>query len=69
MLPKGWEAYSFAADATCGSRSRDRCPSRLVDAWKGIWQFFDLAHEYERAYATDFEIHRPNGVEVYIGVK
>jgi predicted transcriptional regulator YdeE len=44
-------------------------PTALVEAWQAIWRFFDLSHEYERAYATDFEIHRPNEVEVYVGVK
>jgi predicted transcriptional regulator YdeE len=44
-------------------------PAALVEAWQTIWQVFDLSHEYERAYATDFEIHRPNEVEIYIGVK
>jgi predicted transcriptional regulator YdeE len=44
-------------------------PTALVEAWKGIWKFFDLTHEYERAYATDYEIHGPNDVEIYVGVK
>jgi predicted transcriptional regulator YdeE len=44
-------------------------PTALVEAWQAIWQFFDLSHEYERAYATDFEIYRPNEVEIYVGVK
>jgi predicted transcriptional regulator YdeE len=44
-------------------------PAALVAAWHGIWQFFDLSNEYERAYATDYEIHRPNEVEIYVGVK
>jgi predicted transcriptional regulator YdeE len=44
-------------------------PAALIEAWQTIWKFFDLSHEYERAYATDFEIHRPNEVEIYVGVK
>jgi predicted transcriptional regulator YdeE len=44
-------------------------PSALIEAWDAIRQFFDLSHEYERAYITDFEIHRPNDVEIFIAVK
>jgi len=44
-------------------------PAALVEAWKAIWQFFDLSPEYERAYATDFEIHRSDEVEIYVGLK
>jgi predicted transcriptional regulator YdeE len=39
-----------------------------VDAWQEIRQFFALSHEYERAYTTDFEIHRPNEVEIYVAL-
>jgi predicted transcriptional regulator YdeE len=44
-------------------------PAALIEGWQAIWQFFEVSHEYERAYATDYEIHRPDGVEIYIGVK
>jgi predicted transcriptional regulator YdeE len=44
-------------------------PTALIETWQSIWKFFDLSHEYERAYATDFEVHRPNDVEIFVGVK
>jgi predicted transcriptional regulator YdeE len=44
-------------------------PAALIQTWQAIWQFFEVSHEYERAYSTDYEIHRPNDAEIFIGVK
>jgi predicted transcriptional regulator YdeE len=41
----------------------------LLDAWRAIWQFFDLSDEYERTYGTDYELYRGDEVEIYVGVK
>jgi predicted transcriptional regulator YdeE len=67
--PKGMGGVLVRAGSYLRFPAEGPMPVALVDAWKGIWQFFDLSHEYERAYATDFEVHGPNAVEVYIGVK
>jgi predicted transcriptional regulator YdeE len=44
-------------------------PAALIKAWQEIWRFFEVSHEYERAYTTDYEIHRPNDAEIYIAIK
>jgi predicted transcriptional regulator YdeE len=41
----------------------------LIEAWQSVWQFFDLTHEYERTYATDYELYRGDEVEIFVGVK
>jgi predicted transcriptional regulator YdeE len=38
-------------------------------SWQEICRFFDLSHEYERAYTIDFEIYRPDEIEIYVAVK
>ncbi len=38
-------------------------------SWQEIRRFFDLSHEYERAYTVDFEIYRPDEIEIYVAVK
>lgn len=43
--------------------------STLTEAWKEIRQYFQRSHEFERAFTTDFEIHRPDEAEIYVAVK
>ncbi len=44
-------------------------PAGIIETWQAIWQFFEVSHEYERAYTTDYEIYRDDGAEIYIAVK
>jgi predicted transcriptional regulator YdeE len=38
-------------------------------AWQEIRQFFDLSHEHERAYTSDFEVHGPDEIKIFVAVK
>jgi predicted transcriptional regulator YdeE len=44
-------------------------PAGIIETWQVIWQFFEVSHEYERAYTTDYEIYRDSSAEIYIAVK
>jgi predicted transcriptional regulator YdeE len=44
-------------------------PAALIETWQSIWKFFELSHEYERAYTTDYEVYGSDGAEIYIAVK
>jgi predicted transcriptional regulator YdeE len=44
-------------------------PAAIIETWQTIWQFFEVTHEYERAYTTDYEVYRDDGAEIYIAVK
>ncbi|HET6326695.1 MAG TPA: GyrI-like domain-containing protein [Planctomycetaceae bacterium] len=44
-------------------------PAGIIETWQVIWQFFEVSHEYERAYTTDYEIYRDGSAEIYIAVK
>jgi predicted transcriptional regulator YdeE len=44
-------------------------PAALIEAWQGIWRFFEVSNEYERAYTTDYEVYGQSAVEIYIAVK
>ncbi|HEV8000154.1 MAG TPA: GyrI-like domain-containing protein [Planctomycetaceae bacterium] len=44
-------------------------PAAIIETWQTIWQFFEVTHEYERAYTTDYEVYRDSGAEIYIAVK
>ena len=37
--------------------------------WEEIRQFFARTHEYERTFEADYEIHRPEGVAIYVAIK
>jgi hypothetical protein len=40
----------------------------VVGLWHQIWAL-EEAGDLSRAYRTDYEIYRGNGVELYVGVK
>lgn len=40
-----------------------------AEAWQEIRQFFAISHEYERAYDTDYEVHGPETVAIYVSIK
>jgi predicted transcriptional regulator YdeE len=42
-------------------------PQLVADLWRQIWALED-AGQLPRAYRTDFEIYRGNGMELYVGV-
>lgn len=44
-------------------------PAAPPAAWQEIRQFFQLSHDYDRAYTVDFEVHRANATDVCIAVK
>ena len=43
-------------------------PQLVVGLWRQIWALED-AGQLKRAYRTDFEIYKGNGIELYVGVK
>ncbi len=44
-------------------------PAAPTLAWQEIRQFFELSHEYERAYTADFEVHGSDDIEICVAVK
>jgi predicted transcriptional regulator YdeE len=61
VLVRGGRYLRFPVEA--------RTVTALVDAWKAIWQFFELTDEFEQTYGTDFEVYNGDEVEIYVGVK
>jgi predicted transcriptional regulator YdeE len=47
----------------------DRTPEGIQHAWDEVRRFFLYSHENERAFATDFEVHRAESSEIYVSVK
>jgi predicted transcriptional regulator YdeE len=43
-------------------------PTLVVDLWRQIWKLEETG-QLARAYRTDFEIYKRNGMELYVGVK
>jgi len=43
-------------------------PELVVGLWRQIWAL-EESGELSRAYETDFEIYKENGLELYVGVK
>lgn len=48
--------------------ARGQMPQALIDCWQRIWRYFEGA-SVRRAFQTDIEIHRPESVEVHIGIR
>jgi predicted transcriptional regulator YdeE len=68
-IPKGMGGVLVPAARYLRFEAEGPLPQALVDAWKSIWRFFEVSHEYERSYTTDYEVHRKSDVEIYIAVK
>jgi predicted transcriptional regulator YdeE len=47
----------------------DRTPEGVHRAWDEVRRYFLYSHENERAFATDFEVHRAESSEIYVSVK
>lgn len=48
--------------------ARGEMPEALIECWRSVWDYFKTSKEM-RTFETDFEFHRPEGVEVYVGVR
>ena len=59
---------SEEGDYVCLKSEGPVTPELVVGLWRQIWAL-EEAGELSRAYRTDFEIYRGNGVELYVGVK
>jgi predicted transcriptional regulator YdeE len=57
-----------AGDYLCLKSEGPVSPQLVAGLWRQIWALED-AGELSRAYRTDFEIYRGNGLELYVGVK
>jgi predicted transcriptional regulator YdeE len=59
---------SEAGDYVCLKSEGPVTPEVVVGLWRQIWAL-EEAGDLSRAYRTDYEIYRGNGVELYVGVK
>ena len=59
---------SAAGDYLCLKSEGPVTPEVVVGLWRQIWAL-EEAGDLSRAYRTDYEIYRGNGVELYVGVK
>lgn len=57
-----------AGDYVCLKSEGPLTPDVVVGLWRQIWAL-EEAGDLSRAYRTDYEIYRGNGVELYVGVK
>jgi len=66
--PKGMAGVLVPAGRYLCFTANGPLPETSVAAWQEIRQFFALSHEYERAYTVDYEVHRPDTIEIYVAV-
>ncbi|WP_133140299.1 GyrI-like domain-containing protein [Legionella genomosp. 1] len=44
-------------------------PATVINVWKSIWEFFAANHQFQRKFATDFELYLgAEQIAVHIGV-
>jgi predicted transcriptional regulator YdeE len=67
--PKGMEGVIVPTARYLRFTATGPQPQFLIAAWTAIWQFFERSHEYERAFTTDYEVHRRDEVEIYVAVR
>jgi predicted transcriptional regulator YdeE len=68
QIPKGMAGVLVPAGRYLCFTAKGPSPETPIAAWQDIRQFFSLSHEYERAYTVDFEVHRPDAIEIYVAV-
>jgi predicted transcriptional regulator YdeE len=67
--PKGMDGVAVDAGRYIRFAPEDRTCQSMVETWDEIRRFFRDSHENERAFTTEFEVHRPDGWEIYVSVK
>ena len=67
--PKGMNRVAVDAGRYVRFAPEDRTCESMVETWDEIRRFFGYTHENERAFTTEFEVHRPDGWEIYVSVK
>jgi predicted transcriptional regulator YdeE len=55
-------------DYACLKSDGPVTPQLVQDLWRQVWDL-EASGQLARAYRTDFEIYKGNGIELYIGVK
>jgi len=67
--PKGMAGVAVDAGRYIRFAPEQRTCQCMVETWDEIRRFFRYSHENERAFTTEFEVHRADGWEIYVSVK
>lgn len=50
--------------------ARGEMPEAIMEAWDGVWKYFEQHGEITRSYLSDYELYTgPNEVQIYVGVE
>jgi len=75
QLPSGLVAVAIPAGRYMLFTAHGRMPDALITTWQTIWDYFAGRAPVERAYTTDYEVHRGSTnpeasvVEVYVAIR
>lgn len=67
--PKGLSGVPVPAGRYLRFTVEGSLPETPAAGWQEIRKYFELTHEYERAFTADFEVHSSQAVEIYVAVK
>lgn len=69
--PSGMTGVTVPAGRYRVFAARGPMPKALIDAWGAIWGYFPTAAGEERAFTTDYEVHREggDGADICIAVR
>jgi predicted transcriptional regulator YdeE len=65
-----WSSIEIQAGEYLVFTARGAMPQTVVQAWGGVWQYFQAHPEIQRSYGTDFEVYQGlEEVAIHIGVR
>ncbi|WP_214320549.1 GyrI-like domain-containing protein [Nonomuraea sediminis] len=67
-LPEGMVAVRVPAGQSLRLEARGPMPQAIIDAWMRVWKHTESGGTPPRSFATDLEIHHPEGADLYIAV-
>ncbi|MFI6594733.1 GyrI-like domain-containing protein [Nonomuraea sp. NPDC050536] len=67
-LPEGMVAVRVPAGQSLKVEARGSMPQAIIDAWMQVWKHTESGGTPPRSFATDLEIHHPEGADLYIAV-
>jgi predicted transcriptional regulator YdeE len=68
--PENMVGIALAAGDYLVFNASNSSPEAVRQTWQQVWDYFLLGCRYQRAFATDFELHDESGqVRIYVSIK
>lgn len=69
-IPSGMTGMTIPPAQYLVFPARGPMPKALIETWTNIWNYFPGHPSHQRAYTTDYEVHRgDDSADIYIAIK